>query len=365
MSGPARGPSYVWRLVFCAVVAVPFCVTESHCQDVAEAARQQKTRKTERQATHHVYTDDDLKRKVILTPEDQARTETRKKQQNSVPGEQDASSKPQPVDAAPATTESLGDIARRYRMEKAGREAALAAKKKFTPFPYGVPNDALAEPKIGTTPITGVLPGLERRPEMAPEVRSGRRLQPPVALDHHGRISPFEPRPVLGGSAVKLPAIAPVPSRPLRTVAPVSGAGSLEAADPVGAGLKSIQVMRGQSWWKLAETYLGSGARWPELRKLNAEAGDRPEFLKAGSRVVVPANGSVTQASSQTITVSKGDSLWSLAEQHLGRGSAWTCLASANPRISDYMHLAIGTVLQVPSGGAGSCEQSQADLVRR
>jgi nucleoid-associated protein YgaU len=81
--------------------------------------------------------------------------------------------------------------------------------------------------------------------------------------------------------------------------------------------------------------------------------------------VVIPANGRVVRASSQTLTVSKGDSLWSLAEHRLGRGSAWSCLANANPQISDYTHLAVGTILQLPSGGVRSCQQRKVDLVRR
>jgi len=365
MSSPAWGPSCVWRLAFCAVVIVSFCVGEARCQDVAEAARQKKTQKgAEQQAPRHVYTDDDLKRKVILTPEDQVRVEARKKQQNSGAGEQDASAKPQPLDT-PAATESLGEVARRYRREKAEREAALAAKKRFAPFPYSVPNDALAEPKIRTAPLTGTLPGvIGRRSEIAPEVFSTPKLQPPVGHDHRGRISPFEPRPLFGRSEVPPPATAVVPSRPVRPMAPANGVESRAVAEP-GSGLKNIQVVRGQCWWGLAEAYLGNGARWRELRKLNGRAGGPPEFLKAGSTIVVPANGRVAQPATTTITVSKGDSLWSLAEHHLGRGNAWTCLASANPEISDYTHLAIGTVLQLPSFGVPSCRQSKVGPVHK
>jgi nucleoid-associated protein YgaU len=366
MSGPARGPCCVWRLAFCAVIFASFCAGQAHGQDVAAAARQEKARKAaEQQIPHHVYTDNDLKRKVILSPEDQARVEARKKQQDSGAAEQDASAKPQPRDSTTAT-ESLGESARRDRREKAERDAALAARKKFTPFPYNVPKHTLAEPKTGTVPLTGILPGLiERRAEIAPEVRSTPKMQPPVARVHHGRISPFEPRPLLGSSAALPPAIAVEPYRPVRPVAPVSGIEGRAVADPGSARLTSIQVAPGQSWWRLAEAYLGNGARWRELRKLNAEAGGSPKLLKAGSVVVIPANGRVVRASSQTLTVSKGDSLWSLAEHRLGRGSAWSCLANANPQISDYTHLAVGTILQLPSGGVRSCQQRKVDLVRR
>ncbi|HTQ96035.1 MAG TPA: hypothetical protein VMH89_04480, partial [Candidatus Acidoferrum sp.] len=46
----------------------------------------------------------------------------------------------------------------------------------------------------------------------------------------------------------------------------------------------------------------------------------------------------------------KGDTLWSLAQEHFGHGSAWACLASSNPQIVDYTHMAVGTVVRL--GGA-------------
>jgi nucleoid-associated protein YgaU len=351
ISGPARGPRCAWRFAFCAVLAVSFCAERARSQDVAEAARQDKARKSAgQQAPPHVYTDDDLKRKVILTPEDQARVEARKKKQGSVPGEQDASAKPQQPAGDTTQTESLGEIARRYRREKAERDAALAAKKKFTPFPYSVPKDALAEPKTGSAPLTGVLPGLvERRAESATEAHPAAKVHPPVVRDHHGRISPFEPRPLIGSPVVAPPAIAVVPSQPVRPVAPMAGKEPRSLLDPANSGLKRVQVVHGDSWWKLAETYLGSGARWRELRQLNAQTGGSLESLKLGSVVVVPASSGSAKALPRRITVSKDDSLWSLSEQHLGRGSAWTCLANANPQVSDYTHLAIGTILQLPA----------------
>jgi len=60
------------------------------------------------------------------------------------------------------------------------------------------------------------------------------------------------------------------------------------------------------------------------------------------------ASGSTTE----TIKVRRGDSFWSLAHEYLGRGSAWNCLATANPQITDYTRIAIGTLLQLPGPDA-------------
>jgi nucleoid-associated protein YgaU len=115
------------------------------------------------------------------------------------------------------------------------------------------------------------------------------------------------------------------------------------------AATRQIEVQAGQSWWKLAELYLGDGARWPELRKLNSSADGAPELLKRGSKVLVPETQQKADSGSHSVPLQKGDSLWSLAQEHLGRGSAWVCLAAANPQITDYTHIAVGTPVRLPA----------------
>jgi len=78
--------------------------------------------------------------------------------------------------------------------------------------------------------------------------------------------------------------------------------------------------------------------------------------------VVVPATNISAKVAPETIQVRKGDSLWSLAKKHLGHGSAWTCLASANPQIVDYTHLAVGSVLQIPDLAEGTNSAKKASL---
>src|SRR5260370_30196071 len=89
-----------------------FGFTQCYAQDVAEAARQEKARKENQQKKpKHVYTDEDLKRAQILTPEDRAVVEAKKNQQ-PVPG---AEAPPEPVDAQALPADlPLGDVARRH-----------------------------------------------------------------------------------------------------------------------------------------------------------------------------------------------------------------------------------------------------------
>src|SRR5712691_12526943 len=90
-----------------------FGATRCTAQDVAEAARQERTRKENQQKKpKHVYTDEDLKRAQILTPEDRAEVEARKQQQ-PLPGAKESQDS---LDAQTLPADlPLGDVARRYR----------------------------------------------------------------------------------------------------------------------------------------------------------------------------------------------------------------------------------------------------------
>jgi nucleoid-associated protein YgaU len=354
VSGPVCGPSKEWRrAIVCALLLVCFSPNRARSQDLAEAAKQEKARKAEQQQNQpHVYTEEDLKRKSILTPEDQAKVEARKRQQNAAGGEQNAKQAPANVNLE---DESLGEIARRYRQEKAEHEAELSERKKFAPFPYAISDGSLAVPNPSVAPIA--VPGASTKTLIlsAPTApKPTAHLPFPIA---RGRISPFQPRPLtrtpLAGPQENLnPEVLPRTS-----VAPLTAGVSANSVEksalstPSIQGMKKVEVQRGQSWWKLAEMYLGDGARWRELRALNTDAAGRKELLLQGSTVLVPDNMSLTnRASKRTIEVQKGDSLWSLSAQYFGRGTAWGCLAAANPQVVDYTHLEIGTKLQLPEG---------------
>ena len=53
----------------------------------------------------------------------------------------------------------------------------------------------------------------------------------------------------------------------------------------------SYVVQHGDSWWKIATTHLGSGARWPEIATLNNNVTLRP-----GMTIVLPRNNTATPA---------------------------------------------------------------------
>jgi nucleoid-associated protein YgaU len=367
LRSPALGSPLPWRRVF---LLAPFVLLVlSPClraqdDDVAEAARKERARKAasqQQQTAPHVYSEEDLKRAKILTPEDQARVEARKKLENAKRGVENAETLP----ADPAQHgESLGEIARRVRKERAAKEAAEAATPRISPFPYAMPDPSLAAAKPGVLPP--VVRNAPDTPVRTQRQRPGITAQPPAGSHVNigpRRISPFQPRPLLSPSSPRralpiLPeASAPVPGErsAIAHRAVVENPPLAPVANtPVTVertGMRSVQVQRGDSWWKMADLYLGNGVRWTELRSLNHRSDEPPELLRQGTTVLVPESP-VAKAAAQKnhVTVKKGDTLWALAREHLGHGRDWGCFGAANPEVSDYRRLAIGTVLVLPSG---------------
>jgi nucleoid-associated protein YgaU len=305
------------------------CASGLRAQDAAEAARQEQARKAaEPKSSHHVYTEDDLKRAKILTPEDQAKVAARKIN----PTEKKEEQAKKAGESAPGE-ESLGEVARRYRKEKAEREAArVTGPEDRSQFPMKLPEATMAAP----------------RPMVQPSAEAG------VAGSSRGgvaagRVSPFAPRPLRGAPSGAVARVAPVvPSEAGANVLRVKP----EEVTP-NATMVSRKVERGDSWWKLAEMYLGNGARWRELRGMNPAGTNRPELLLLGSTVRVPA-GVVGRARpvEKSVTVRKGDTLWGMAREHLGRGAAWTCLMEANPELRAPEQLHIGQRVLLPAGNA-------------
>jgi nucleoid-associated protein YgaU len=321
-------------------------------QDAAEAARQEKARKTaQAKRGNHIYTNDDLKRAHILTPEQQARIEARKKNPPAIaPAGQPA----QPLDATNSNTspaESLGDVARRFRREKSARQAEQALKvPPRAGFPMKLSQPSLAAPAPLGVPASTA----------APPLKSAR---PPIAIIAPGRRDPFS-RPS------RVPALSP-PSRTsisaLPTPAPMSPAASVppshvdvsprnkpaaivpQPAAPIDAR-SAITIRPGDSLWKLARQHLGKGARWPEWLASNPSLAD-PNRIQPGAKLLVPQIGSASRAQSppRNISIQKGDSLWKIAHTHLGSGTYWHCLADANPHLQDADHIYPGQSLSIPA----------------
>ena len=277
----------------CTLVGISNC----QAQDVAEAAKQERTRK-ENQQKHpkHVYTEDDLRHSRILTPEDSQRLEARRKEQTSPVVEK----LPETIDAESAPAQlSLGEIARQYRNQKQARQPQQSAE-----FHLPFSNPPLAAP---VRPLQPVRPLSNRKDPF---------LRPPA------------PRPSLSSTTSS------------RVVAPISYSSS--------PALHIVTVQGGDSLWKLAQQNLGKGSRWPELLALNSRIAN-PSRIEVGAQIYIPTRYSVPGTGSK-IRIRAGDTLWKIAQTHLGRATYWPCIARANSAIRDANQIYPGQELVLPAG---------------
>lgn len=146
---------------------------------------------------------------------------------------------------------------------------------------------------------------------------------------------------------------------------------------PRPAKLPTVVTHRHDTLWGLAEKHLGDGSRYPEIVDLNRGL-EQPDgrALQPGGRIypgwtlVLPADATV--APHRDHVVHPGESLWSIAQDELGRGAEYPVLFEANRGIRQQAGGALvdpevilpGWVLQVP-GDASSSDDSKRDGDRR
>lgn len=340
---------------FAAATAILFCLgisaAPSRAQDAAEAAKQERARKEEaRKKSKHVYTEEDLKRAQILTPEDRAQLEADKNPAAAASENKSVSAaNAEPLPAEP----SLGDVARIYRKKKELR--ALEQSAQF-PLPFsGEPRLASPRPAPALAPV--LPPAVKSAPSRplppAPVIRRSPFERPRNLYLAPRAIAPA-PRPLVP-SQPKLasPRATPVPSAPVAptvSVAPLATPNSFTAhpVNPIVASPTVVVVAApGDSLWKLAEHHLGRGQRWHELLSANPLLAD-PNHIRVGEKIHIPASA-LRPASDSHYRVQLGDTLSAIAASQFHRAAAWSCIAAANPELSDANRIRAGQLLLLPA----------------
>ncbi|WP_214058671.1 LysM peptidoglycan-binding domain-containing protein [Nocardioides aquaticus] len=134
---------------------------------------------------------------------------------------------------------------------------------------------------------------------------------------------------------------------------------SSNAAAPASAARRStisVTVERGDTLWSIAEQHLGAGERWREIAELNRgrEMTDGSTFDDArtilpGWELLVPSVAPRDVVVDRAVTVKQGDTLWELAEESYGEGSAWPRIYEANAeQIEDPARIFPGQRFVVP-----------------
>src|SRR5882757_7518309 len=299
-------------------------------QDPAEAARQERARKE--QARKHVYTEDDLGRAKILTPEDEARFAAQRGQ----PPPPTELQMPDPLDASLELPQlPLGDVARRYREAKRAMQA---------PTPFHLPFDepAFAAPVISLPNVAPPHPDFSPvRPSLAPS-RPHAVAAPSVANPEPlRRVDPFARRS------------GPAAPSSFTRVAPAAPAAQPSVSRPAPVLIDSQPNLLPNIASRIAPPSFAARKFAPLAAQPNfappSVAPTAPQPTVALTIAPPPAAANASSSAVHTVTVLPGDSLWKLAEQHLGRGSRWHELLAANPNIAHPTRLAAGTEIVVPA----------------
>lgn len=99
-------------------------------------------------------------------------------------------------------------------------------------------------------------------------------------------------------------------------------------------------VVKGDTLWDIAARYLGKGSKYKEIVSLN---GMKSTSIKVGDKLKIPA-----EKEYQCIhTVVKGDTLWKLASKYLGSGLKYKKIMTLNGKKTS--SLSIGEKLKIPN----------------
>ncbi len=102
-------------------------------------------------------------------------------------------------------------------------------------------------------------------------------------------------------------------------------------------------VIEGDNLWTLAQRFLGSGSKYPEIVSLNNLSSDT---IYPGQTLKIPTSSSPNLPKYKTYTVEDGDNLWNIAQRFLGSGSKYPEIASLNNLNSDIIYP--GQILKIP-----------------
>ena len=175
--------------------------------------------------------------------------------------------------------------------------------------------------------------------------------------------------------------------------APANPAGSAPAAVPSQdqsraaarstphAPSRTYAVQPGDTLWQIAQDQLGDGTRFTEITQLNygitqadGHALTAAHWLTPGWQLTLPAvpaaaSPATTAGPEQTIVVEPGDTLWQIAQDHLGGGDRYPEIAAASTelqtdgtRLVDPDLIRSGWTLHLPTGAstAQAAEEAHA-----
>ena len=325
------------------------CAGPCFAQNVADAAKLERERKEHTaHRANHVYTNDDLKRKHILVPEDQERAlEARR---NAASPAYDANNNSATPDA-PAGADGV-----------IPGQPLINGAPAISLLPFSLPQ-AQAFGEFAPAMSAPYFAAKNFRAPAAPRVRRAHPMfDDSLIIDLQKNQSlpvapefPASPTPTPTPSDATTHFAAPAhmhasatvhTSIPAHSSIPAHASIPARTTAPLATATSAVRVQRGDSLWRLAEQHLGNGNRWHELAELNPEIGD-PNVIHVGDAIRLAAPTQEAQGAKRFI-VQPGDTLSSVAQTEFGNARAFPCIDNANPNLRTADLIFPGQSLVVP-----------------
>lgn len=115
---------------------------------------------------------------------------------------------------------------------------------------------------------------------------------------------------------------------------------SQEVAEDSSQTSVSYVIQRGDTLWKLAARFFGSGRYWQRIFQVNMDILRNPNRLRIGQVITIFLNSADdlpaqpdTEVTGNTYMVQPGDSLWRIASRVYGQGRLWRRIFEANRHV--------------------------------
>ncbi|MGW4334918.1 LysM peptidoglycan-binding domain-containing protein [Rhodococcus koreensis] len=126
------------------------------------------------------------------------------------------------------------------------------------------------------------------------------------------------------------------------------------AVQPAGP---TVRTVRGDTLWGLAQQHLGEGRRYAEILDLNRTAVPEPGFLAEGLTLQLPA--SQPDVIRGAYTVKQGDTLWDIAERELGDPLCFKEITTPDGTPAGEL-ITVGQQLIMPTAASSAADATQS-----
>ena len=193
----------------------------------------------------------------------------------------------------------------------------------------------------------------------APMAAQAATVAPPAVLAATGPVAAAPAAP--GGALGDLPAAEPAPSEATAPAPAASSSASASARESApAAGGREYTVRPGDSLWSIAVAQLGEGGRYGQIVAANPRVLDGPVSLIQPGWVLRLPQTAQRAGQPATVVVQSGDTLTSLAAEHLGDAQRYPEIAAASAsitqpggaRLSDPDVIDVGWTLAIPAQAA-------------